>query len=123
MSENSQYTAHPHPTLPFITITQKNGQELEPLGWSDWGYSIEALRESGGYRSEADARQYAEKELFCRHGDYVEGRVQQALANGDLELALCIAHLRGFHQGAASHKAAIAKNLKRAISNLEPLLR
>lgn len=120
MSALLPLSQRPHPTLPFIMIHEQMDAEVSQAGWS---YSIEELCDSGLYRSEADAREAAEKALFSWHGDYVEQRLRYALDGGDIDLALSIAHHRGFWQGVTKHKAKIAKNLKRAVDSLEPLLR
>lgn len=84
----------PHPDLPFILV---EGHDLEDgqAGWCQWRYSIENLSTFGGYRSELDAREAAENELFSRHGEYVEHKLSAALDCADFELALAIAHHRG----------------------------
>lgn len=113
---------NPHPGLPFITV-EKQVAEKGETGWNEWRYSIQDLCTYSGFRSEHDAREAAEEELFSHHDDYVERKLSSALDRADLELALAIAHHRGQWLGAVKHKAKIAENLKRAVEYLEPLLR
>lgn len=112
----------PHPTLPFISVEEHRNAEIGQVSPNHWCFLIEDLCESGIHRSYADALEAAEKE-FLRHTEFAESKLRTALDGGDVEVALSIAHLRGFWEGSAKHRATIARNVKRAIDSLEPLLR
>ncbi|MCW2293173.1 hypothetical protein M2262_003223 [Pseudomonas sp. BIGb0408] len=120
MSNSMRKKKFIHPTLPFITVSWSDETDHSSAGWT---YTIEGLYSSSTSFTAADAREAAEYELFSQNGEFVEQKLKSAVDRGDFELALSIAHHRGYWDGVANHKARIKKSLKRAITNLEPLLR
>lgn len=110
-----------HPTLPFVEI----GSSLDfgkRYGWDnheawsgsndEWMYVIDG--HPGGFIScsEEDARESAEEELFIRNPEWLESRVQELRAAGNLDVLLALTELKGFWRGKISAESRTREILK-----------
>jgi len=121
----------PHPQLPFIKI----GKYVDPVVDEEcfesldceenggWSYTIDGLPGFAIHQSVLDATLAAEKVLFDEQKEIAQSKLDRAIEENDLPLALAIAERRGFWLGVTDQRRTAAKVIEDALSLLSPLVR
>ncbi|MBH3442320.1 hypothetical protein I5L59_01840 [Pseudomonas moraviensis] len=88
-----------------------------------WYYSIDGITGRIGLTTQEQAIQAAEEDLFGEFREYADKFLRQAIDTNNIEIALALAELRGFHNGRVHAHRQAAKLVKEAWTTLEPLSR
>lgn len=121
----------PHPQLPFVQIGKfvdysADGDFTEQQNCTNddgWSFTIDGLPGFTVHQSELDAILGAEEVLFHEQKEIAQCKLDRAIEESDLSLALAIAERRGFWLGVTDQRQKAAKVIDEALSLLNPLLR
>lgn len=121
----------PHPQLPFIKIgkyvdpvfDEESFGSLDREDKEGWSYTIDGLPGFAVHQSALDALLAAEKVLFYELKEIAQSKLDRAIEENDLPLALSIAERRGFWLGVTDQRRTAAKVIEDALSRLNPLVR
>lgn len=118
----------PHPQLPFIKIGKyvdyADSAEHQNCTEEDgWCFTIDGLPGFVVHQSERDANLGAERVLFHEKNEIAQYKLDRAIEENDITLALAIAERRGYWLGVADQRQKAAKLVNDALSLLNPLIR
>ena len=129
----------PHPHLPFIQIGRfvdyaavadakenhesRNESTHDSTHDNDWCFTIDGMPGFAIHQSERDANLGAERTLFHEQNEIAQCKLDRAIQENDITLALAIAERRGYWLGVADQRQKAAKIVNDAISLLSPMIR